>query len=763
MSDSLLKVKGRVFYWVGAYSTRRIPGRAGFRWHGGDRCGPGCVACAEDVGRVWWTTDAAVAGRLRAYADDATAKLIEAKRTEQEKQRADGLLSMQNSVFVWYGGYETRNTPKSAGFRWHAGDRCGPGCPACKAGIGRAWWTADAAVASRLSEYADDAARTALAATEKQIEASRAADADVDVPAPAGRQYLPFQRAGISYLLAHPKALLGDEMGLGKTVQVLGLINADEKIRRVLVICPASLRINWQREAERWLVRRVDARVVVDAAGVAAADGSDADVVMLITSYDRLTGERGAALVDALAARQYDLVAADEAHYCKNPKAQRTRAVLERIVPRGRRVVALTGTPIPNRPIEVQPLLAALDRENWGDFWRFARRYCRATQGAYGWDFSGADNLEELQSRLRATLMIRRRKAEVLTELPPKRRQIVEVAANGASEAVAREREAWERHEAELAELRAEVDAAKAAGDEAAYRAAVHRLRDHTQAAFTELSRLRHETALAKVPAVIDHVRGLLDGGADKVVVFAHHHDVIAAIRDEFGDAAVAVTGETPVAERQAAVDRFQSDPACQVYVGSITASGVGITLTAAKICVFAELDWVPGNITQAEDRLHRIGQHDPVLVQHLVIDGSLDARMAQVLVAKQDVQDRALDADPTVRAELASEPVVPVAGGEAPLPRRFPAATDEQRQAAARVVQALAGVCDGAYARDDVGFNKYDAALGHKIAAAAAKRTLTDGEVFVTARFARRYRKQLIASGLAAEVELLAGAREEV
>jgi SWI/SNF-related matrix-associated actin-dependent regulator of chromatin subfamily A-like protein 1 len=151
---------------------------------------------------------------------------------------------------------------------------------------------------------------------------------------------------------------------------------------------------------------------------------------------------------------------------------------------------------------------------------------------------SGASHLDELQEILRSTIMIRRLKSQVLTELPPKRRQVIELDANGAADAIRAEIEAYERHEAGLADLRAAVEMAKASENAVEYENAVARLRDAGRVAFTQLSRLRHETALAKAPKVIEHVEDLVEGG-DKVIVFAHHKDVIAQIAVAFGSAAV--------------------------------------------------------------------------------------------------------------------------------------------------------------------------------------------------------------------------------
>ena len=136
------------------------------------------------------------------------------------------------------------------------------------------------------------------------------------------------------------------------------------------------------------------------------------------------------------------------------------------------------------------------------------------------------------------------------------------------------------------------------------------------------MSKVRHDTAVAKIEAVIEHLEEVLET-QDKVVVFCHHHDVAYALHDHFGSKAAFVTGEVEPAKRMAQVDRFQDYPTCKLFIGGIQAAGVGLTLTAAQHVVFAELDWVPGNVMQAEDRLHRIGQRGLVLVQHLVFDDS--------------------------------------------------------------------------------------------------------------------------------------------
>ena len=564
--------------------------------------------------------------------------------------------------------------------------------------------------------------------------ASRATDASIEIPAPEGLAYLPFQRAGIAFALARPSCLIADAMGLGKTIEALGVINADTSIRQVLVVCPASLKLNWLREAERWLVRPLRVHI-------ANAKHWPTDADMLIVNYDILHVHAA-----RIVATEWDLLIADEVHLVKNPKARRSKAFY---AIRARRKLPLTGTPILNRPIELFPIINFLDPAGWPSFFPFAQRYADAHQGAFGWDFSGASHLDELQDRLRSTIMVRRLKSEVLTELPAKRRQIIEITANGAAGVVARERQAWTAQEDRTNALRDAVELAKATDDPAEYERAVSALQAGTRAAFAELARLRHETALAKVPKIIEHIAGALDGGTEKLVVFGHHHDVIAQLAEatsEYG--AVVLTGETPLPARQAAVDRFQTDPSCRIFIGSITAAGVGLTLTAASHVLFAELDWVPANLSQAEDRCHRIGQRASVLVQHLVLDGSLDATMARRIVAKQEIIDRALD---TITAQMPMLPTDEPASGSArreQIAKEAETLTDEQVAAIHRGLQMLTGVCDGAYTLDGAGFSKVDVRIGHALAETA---NLSRKQAALGRRFIKKYHRQLPAEILSA------------
>jgi len=495
------------------------------------------------------------------------------------------------------------------------------------------WWRSEPPDGWPLTERARAAVQSAAQARVETKRLSSAADAEVsvDIPLPDGLELHPFQRVGVQFLATHDSALVGDEMGLGKTVQVIGAMNV-VRPRSVLIVAPLSLTLNWRNELAKWST--LDLSV-----GVANAKSwPESDIV--VVHPDILVKHQFELR------RHWDLIVVDECHFFKNSKTQRTKALFDRGVQADRKW-ALSGTPIPSRPVELQKVLHWLqpDCSEWS-WWHFTTTYCGAYEDRFGRHCDGASQLARLQDELRSRVMIRRLKRDVLTELPAKVRQLVTLdpsSVTGAKAALAAEQKAEKAAEKEQAEAKKALEKAKPGSE--SYNAAVSRL-TRPEIEFESMSTVRHNSALVKAPAVAAHVRGLLDAGTAKVVVWAHHHDVIDILVDELAEfGVVSITGETSQANRQAAVEAFQGDDAIRVFVGSITAAGTGITLTAASVAVFGELDWVPGNVTQAEDRIHRIGQGaDSVLIQHVVLDGSIDARLASTLVAKQAVADKALD-----------------------------------------------------------------------------------------------------------------------
>ncbi|MDR7399667.1 MAG: DEAD/DEAH box helicase [Armatimonadota bacterium] len=604
-------------------------------------------------------------------------------------------LVLRGERIVALSRYEERHALKAAGFRWDP--------------EGRYWWTTDPVVAARIrGARMDHDVANLIRGALRAVEASAAASSAYEPPCPPGLQYLPFQKAGIKrvveILRGGSGALLADEMGLGKTVQALGVVNVLEDVRTVLVVCPLVVRGVWEREIPRWLTRN--------------------DVEVDVVHYERLVR-------DGAPRPSYDLLVVDEAHFVKNRSAKRSQAVRDI---NARRRLYLTGTPLLNRPAELFPLLQDLDPARWTSFWAFAKRYCNPQQvwagrrRGYVWSFDGASNLEELQHVLRASVMVRRRKADVLRELPPKVRTVVELDVDASAEVAA-----LHAYEEDLVALKVEAELAKARGEDE-WKEAVSRLRDRVRVAFSEISEERHRTALRKVPLVVQYVQNLLEQ-EDCVVVWAHHHDVVDALAREL-PGAVVVDGRTPTEARDRAVADFQEGRA-RVFIGGIRAAGVGITLTRANHAVFAELDWTPAVVWQAEDRCHRVGQDNTVWVHYLVARDSLDARIAHVMASKVEIAEEALDA-----------PISPVEvdSGSGISARKVDSlsqkVTDDVRRA---VVQGLHTLCaldqDRARWQNAVGWNRVDSRIGHYL---ASLDNLTPRQVVLAAGILKKYRRQL-------------------
>lgn len=459
------------------------------------------------------------------------------------------------------------------------------------------------------------------------------------IAATNGHTYLPFQQEGIEWMLNRTDMLLADAMGLGKTIQAIGLINALPSIKKVLIVCPASLKLNWKNELMTWCSRPFVIQIIDP-----KSEWVETDITII--NYEQIAKYR-----KSIDETKWDLMIADESHYLKNSKAQRTQHIFgywdnnpaKRIYPiRAARRLCMTGTPILNRPKELWTTARALDRQGLGVDWlKFHTRYCGAYKDRFGWKIDGASNLGELNSKLQR-FMLRRKKEDVLPQLPPKRRQIImlEPVTDAAKQALKNEAELAATEET-INTLRAKIEALSVNQASEEYKKAVQRLASYESVAFSESAKIRHKTALSKLKMAMEHIVDVLES-EDKIVVFAHHHDVIDRLVEgltEFG--AVHFDGRTDLKQRQAAVDKFQHDPKVRVIIGSIGAMGSGWTLTSASYVAFVELDWVPGNLNQAEDRLHRIGQEESILIQHLMLNGSFDGRMAKSVMHKQQVIER--------------------------------------------------------------------------------------------------------------------------
>jgi hypothetical protein len=474
------------------------------------------------------------------------------------------------------------------------------------------------------------------------VELSAATDAPLEIPR-LGGELKPFQRAGVSYLLSQRRAFLADEQGLGKTIEALAALEADGAYPAV-VVCPASLKLNWLREIEHWLPHR-GAHALVGTGtgrsgpgdgGTAVFSGSNRDAAELRGLDGRAdvlgadaTGRAQATLPVDITVVNYDILAArleelralapralviDESHYCKNAAAKRTQAVqrLAAAVPVDGLVLALTGTPVMNRPPELIAQLRILGR--LGDFGSGAQ---------FGRRFRGADAHLRLHWHLRARCFVRRLKAEVLPQLPAKTRAVVPVELDNEAEYRLAERDvvAWlQSQPLDLHELDAKVAAALRA----------ERL--------VRLNALKLLAARGKLHAALAWIHDFLTSG-ERLVVFAHHREIQRAVLERF-PGALHILGADSHAARDASLRAFQAPDgeSNQLIVCSIAVAGQGLTLTRSSNVAFLELDWTPAKHDQAEDRCHRIGQQDAVNVSYLLAADTIDETIAALLERKRAV-----------------------------------------------------------------------------------------------------------------------------
>lgn len=439
------------------------------------------------------------------------------------------------------------------------------------------------------------------------------------------------QRSGIAFLLSRRRAILADDMGLGKTRQAIVAVREAAPEGPLLVVCPAGVKLGWEREIR--VVEGVDASVGV----VDGRTPPEAGVRWTVVNFDLLSRyERELGRV------RWAGIVVDEAHYIKN-RSGRSAQVLRLVGADGERepqaVYLLTGTPMTNRPRDLFNLLRAVRHPLARSFSSFARRYCSAVNNGYGLDTRGASNVEEL-ARIVSGVMLRRAKSEAL-DLPPKTRT-------------------W---------LPVELEAKQARRLEAQALAFYEKNPDTSGPAWIEflgrLNRARHALAVAKAPLTIEAVRERIELG-DKVVVFTSYTAVIDKLAAAFGEQCVTITGSDRARDRQKAADRLQRDDRVRLLAGNLHAAGVGITLTAATHVVFNDLDWVPANHWQAEDRIYRIGQTRPAFVTYLCARGTLDDFVAALLEQKARTIG-VLEEEAAHAATLVDEVVEAAVRGERP------------------------------------------------------------------------------------------------
>lgn len=464
----------------------------------------------------------------------------------------------------------------------------------------------------------------------------------------------PFQIEGVQFIHANNgRALIADEMGLGKTIQAIAWLQLCQK-RPSIIVCPASLKYNWAREISKWINKPTiyvingkpksnEPFTQIFNDKYLYEQGSKNNVFVII-NYDIIANntvkERNAedkvevhevpktGWVDFIIEVNFQCIVIDECHYLKNKKALRTACTL-RAAHKIPSVVMLTGTPILNRPSEFYNIINLINPYVFPNFMDYATKYCDATHGMFGWDFSGASNTEELNTILTNAIMIRRLKKDVLKELPEKVRSIVPIPMSNMKEY-----------------NKASEDLIQWYTDKGLHDVATNA---EKAIALTRIQALRKLSVQGKLKGCIEWIKDFIEND-EKIVVFCIHHKIVDALMDEFkhidkGGIAVSITGDTKVSDRQRMVDIFQENPKCKLFVGNIDAAGVGLTLTASSNTCFIEFPWTPALLLQAEDRVHRYGQTaDSVNAWYLVGMNTIDEELACIIDNKLKIANAIID-----------------------------------------------------------------------------------------------------------------------
>jgi SWI/SNF-related matrix-associated actin-dependent regulator of chromatin subfamily A-like protein 1 len=450
----------------------------------------------------------------------------------------------------------------------------------------------------------------------------------------------PYQADGVDFLSARDTAALLDDPGLGKTLQVIAAADA-LGLSRILVVCPAIGRVSWIKELAKW--QKLDRHIFL-LRDISKADTSANRSLVVIATFDEVSRKDRAKDLAALSTQGWDLLVIDEAQYLKNTSSNRTRTVYGHGKRPGfchnvRRTWILSGTLCPNHNGELFPHLNALFPDVlvslFGkpvDEFTFQETFCRVADTPFGRSIKGSKNTARLREAT-ANVFLRRRKADVLDDLPALDFQDhdLDPEALGPSAKAALD-----------TALRAMLQKAGPVGGIAGKDGNENLLEQWIDANAAHIATERRALGLAKAPLAVMWAEDQLFQGVDKLILFAVHTDVIKHLDLALADhGTVVVTGATHQASRTAAVDKFQSDPECRVFIGQIQAAGTAITLTAASRVGIVEPAWTPAENLQAICRAHRLGQKDGVVATFLRVPGTLDQHIARILRRKtQDLAE---------------------------------------------------------------------------------------------------------------------------
>jgi SNF2 family DNA or RNA helicase len=421
------------------------------------------------------------------------------------------------------------------------------------------------------------------------------------------------QKIAIEKLLANDKFILADDMGLGKTTSAV-IASLETGAKKVLIVCPASLKINWDREIKNYTDRKV---LIVEG----RKWGSTFDYYIInydiIKNYHSTDNSEDSDDYKLLVNAGFELAIVDEAHYISNNTAQRTRLlndVLEKIP----RVWLLTGTPMTSRPINYFNLLKIVDSPLTLNWQSYVRRYCAGYQFRVGnrkvWNTSGASNLDELREQTK-NLILRRMKTDIL-DLPEK--MISPLFLELTSKMYDEELEDFMRITNDNKE------------------------KETISVTLNRLMKIRQLISFEKIPYTCEIIDKCIEQGK-KVIVFTNFTMTLDMIHEKYKKNSVVLDGRMSKEKRQDSVDKFQTQDKIKVFISNIVAGGVGITLTAAEVVIMNDLSFVPAHHSQAEDRAYRYGQKNSVLVYYPIFENTIEKIIYNILQKKKGIIDQVM------------------------------------------------------------------------------------------------------------------------
>jgi SWI/SNF-related matrix-associated actin-dependent regulator 1 of chromatin subfamily A len=421
----------------------------------------------------------------------------------------------------------------------------------------------------------------------------------------SNRPPLEHQKEAIQKLVENKKFILADDMGLGKTTStIIAALEANSK--KVLIICPATLKINWKREIENYSDKSIY---------IAEGKNFNTDADYVIINYDIIKNFHDPKKKDdsEILKANFDLVIVDEAHYIKNGQAQRTKLIND-LVKTVDRLWLLTGTPMTSRPMDYFNLLSLVDSPVSKNWMAYAIRYCQGYQFNVGgrkvWNITGASNLDELRERTAATIL--RRLKENVLDLPDKiiTPVYLRLKSKNYEEVMGEYYDWYDKNPDESKSLTVQ---------------------------FSKLTKVRQIIADEKISQTIEIAENIIEQDK-KVIIFCNFTDSLNKIIEHFGKSAVKLDGSMSKPERQRSVDEFQDNPKVKVFVGNIKAAGVGITLTSAEAVIMNDLSFLPSDHAQAEDRAYRYGQKNNVLVYYPIFENTIEGVIYDILNNKKQV-----------------------------------------------------------------------------------------------------------------------------